>query len=551
MEDLPLLCLRKVFGYLPNLNEQIRCSSTCKKWRAWFEQFRPKTLCLYVHYLPINKRLEYTKERFSNSNSFSVGRFHEFLASEITRSYFSSIRKLAFFHLDGFRRKKFPLPEFEFDKHLNHFKELEILEMKFTEIVYLKEGTLDLPKLKVLSLARTGNWWEHKEDSNHSPIVLNTPSLEVFDGQLERFDFLFPGQLRHLCLPHEGYFFSEGSPPIPKFKQEFPNLESLILLIGKGFSYDFSDSKFFSDELLSSLPKLKRLIVMIGYLERKLFPSPELAKQIDALNLRDLEILMFAGSFLDYPNWKEYTKFFGQIDHLPFSILGCNFGEEMKCGIPPNYFSGYLNIHSVYLGGLCAKPEDQQVDHLLLLKFFKAIGHLSELEFRDPCPLFSEQSFFDSLPDCLSIKSLVFYSPPDERLKSYLLFNNLPQNFDSSWPTIGDHRFLTRLHFGEIKFFLRRKRFSHEPIFSILKNETFHSVHFVYLDVYLDDNQSRYYDCSFKKNIANKSSFQEFVDCSKCQSDGGIDGGEQFGDQSWEKITKHVIEHLVVKGPKF
>src|SRR5699024_3277634 len=155
----------------------------------------------------------------------------------------------------------------------NHFKELEILEMKFTEIVYLKGGTLDLPKLKVLSLARTSNWWAHKEDYNHSPIVLNTPSLEVFDGQLERFDFLFPCQLRYLCLLHERFFPSEGSPPIPEFKQKFPNLESLILLIGHYFSFNFSDSKFFSDELLSSLPKLKRLIVQIGYLEVKLFRS--------------------------------------------------------------------------------------------------------------------------------------------------------------------------------------------------------------------------------------------------------------------------------------
>ena len=102
-----MLCLKKVFDCLPNLNEQSRCSSTCKKWRASFKPFRPGTLCLYVSYLPIYRRLEYTKERFSHSNSFSVGRFHKFFVSEITRSYFSNIRKLAFFNYENFFNVKF------------------------------------------------------------------------------------------------------------------------------------------------------------------------------------------------------------------------------------------------------------------------------------------------------------------------------------------------------------------------------------------------------------------------------------------------------------
>ena len=506
MENLPLLCLRKVFGYLSNLNEQIRCSSTCKKWRALFEQFRPKTLCLYVSYLPINKRLDYTNERFSNSNSFSICQFHEFLATEVTRRYFSGIRKLAFFHIGGFRNVEFTLPAFEFDKHLNHFKELEYLEMQFDEKVHLKGGILDLPKLKVLSLARMCStkkvleWGEFRFNFDDTPIFLKTPSLEIFKGQLQRIEFLFPDQLKHLDLPYE-----DLPPPIPKFKQEFQNLETLILKVGD--SFEFSNSKILSDELLSNLPKLKRLIVKNRSVDSgKLIYSPELTKQVAILNLHNLKILIFSGGILDYQNWKEYTKFFGEIDHLPLFILIFKISDlcQLIPEIPPCYFSGYLNVYLIILGG---DPKSPPVDQSLLLKFLKAISHVPELNFRDPLPL--DQSFFDSLPDCLSIKHLKFFS--FSKNISSLKFDN--------------YRFLTRLSFGEIKFFLHRERISFDPIMSILKNKTFYCA-----ILYFDD-----YQRIFEKKIANESSFREF-DCPNCKSAGG---------NKWNEIEKHIEEHYV------
>ena len=58
MEDLPMLALKNVFDYLPNLNEQIRCSSTCKNWRAAFQEFRPGSLKTIFECFAIVEKLD-------------------------------------------------------------------------------------------------------------------------------------------------------------------------------------------------------------------------------------------------------------------------------------------------------------------------------------------------------------------------------------------------------------------------------------------------------------------------------------------------------------
>ena len=47
MENLPVLCLEKVFDYLQNLNEPNRCSSTCKKWKDASRLFEPTTVSVH------------------------------------------------------------------------------------------------------------------------------------------------------------------------------------------------------------------------------------------------------------------------------------------------------------------------------------------------------------------------------------------------------------------------------------------------------------------------------------------------------------------------
>lgn len=509
MENLPLLCLKKVFEYLPNLNEQIRCSLACQKWRATFQLFKSETLCLYAdNHLPTNKRLAYTNDRFTSSNSFSVSWFEEFLASEITRSYFAHIKKLAFYKYSDSNicdcNKM--LPKFEFARQLNHFRELEYLEMENDRkfVYYLQDRIIDLPKLRVLSLDRPftskARYMGHQNEAgfDNCPIFLNTPQLTTFKGRLSDFKFLFPKQLRHLdlevhleCLP----IF---------FEQTFPNLKCLILNLVDKFPFD-SYQKFVSvelfvqriviDEMLRSLPNLKILVGRIRHIKHcdVFYDRPSPTRFVE-LNRKDMQALVLLDKFLDFQNSWAYTKFFGQIDHLTDSVH-VSSQSELECKIPANHFGGYLQLASLNIGW-------NPVDPSLLLKLLRCIRYVDSVKI-DAREL--EQNFFDRLPDCLSGKSL--HLPPLE---------------------ICDFKFLRRLAFRSIYFTVHKEPFSYDRIFNILKNELCHQISFT-------DLISR----NYKKKRSHKSLFKDF-DCSKCK--------QSFGEgDSKDEVERHVDEHLATE----
>lgn len=536
MENLPILCLKKVFDYLPNLNEQIRCSCTCKQWRDAFQVFKPTTLCLYADrgYLPINKRFVYTNGRFTSSNSFSVRFFDEFLASNVTRTYFSQVKKLAFYKrtdegvcdVNGF------LPKFEFTKQLNYFRELEYLEME-TESTYfccLKDRIIDLPKLEVLSLTlhpfKNQEMFRHHylSDFEKSPIILNTPSLKVFNGGLlSDFTFLFPEHLKHLdtyivCLPI-------------RFEQNFVNLECLILTVLDLYS-ERKDPKIVSDELLGGLSSLKRLIIRVKPCHKPFPHSLTLAKQVADLNFDDLQVFLFSDdNALDFQSLRKCTKFFGQIDHLPVNLFpflyresDSLFDEIIKSEIPLHYFSDYLQLYDLEIG-------NNPIDQSHLLKLLKSVRYLDQLTIHVACPL--GQSFFDRLPDCLTMQSLSFCHDSSVELP------------DRGLLVIRDFTFLTRLVCREIEFPVYRKPLAWWAICNLLKNENclsisilfvgFHSS--IYRLCHLED-----YDCGdlrllYEKTRANRSLFKDFY-CPKCRL---------FAGEPFEEIKQHVKEHLVIE----
>ena len=481
MENLPLVVLRKIFYKLTNLNEIIRCSLVCKNWRLAYETCKPELLCLCPNnFVPLNKKLAFTNSKVARYNSFHFTNV-KFIDSEITRIHFANIKKFIVFDNDYWLDEKFGKPENSLQSQLNHFKSLEYVEIQNDYFFESKdEEHINLPKLKVLILK---GLFQKKENQ----VVLNTPSLEVLIADsLDKFNFLFPQQLRYL-------YFGLNS----KFKTKFVNLKFLNIIVDE--LNDFLNIEFFKN-----FPNLKFLFLF--YTVGEQLPLSKLESQKRKYNLNDLRIIKDVDLF-DYKNYIELKQIYQS--PLCFDV---DFNDLINCKRPFHCFEeNYIPIQILKI--------DKVPDQSRLVAFLKKLDlSSSELMFRYGCNL--TQDFFDELPSYLSINHIYFYGD--------LLYR------------LTDYTFLSKLNFRI--FHITFYQLPYQVVLNMLKNPSFLEFHFYKFEQYcgLQTERAKNYDCDLTYYFYKKEGFSYFD-----AVDAGID--EQISLYHIDDLVRHIEMRLKTK----
>ena len=432
MKNLPFVTLWKIFGELDSLNEVVRCSLVCKNWRAAYEAYKPKTLCLcHDNYMPLHHRLILSNERLTRLNFFKTSKDFQFLQSDITRAHFANIRKLIVFQVtvDPFANY-YVHCGLSFRDQINHFRSLEYLEIQ-NRILSFEDNELELPELKTLRFLRS------RFESENISVVLNTPLLEnlcilqdEFDSnpkipKLTDFKFLFPHQLKYLVIRiHQENF---------KFETKFENLECLVLLSDPCFERDFSGPKL-SDNFLAPLTSLK-------FLFHHRIASAELFKLEEQKRKLGLNKLIFQEfdfwPQLDYENWHKYEEQRDQYRYSP-AIIWTNFHDLVNCQMYPRYLEeNSLSLSDLEVGTVSDQP--------LLIEFLKhtRIGYIA---FHEDFNL--GQDFFNQIAGFLSVGALSFFEKTLNRLT--------------------DFTFITKCNF--FCFYLTYEQFPREMVSAVLRN---------------------------------------------------------------------------------
>ena len=437
MENLPLLVLQKIFSEMSCLNEMIGCSLVCRNWRLAYETlFKPETLCLYPDaYMKLNHRLQFTVEKLTKFNFLKISDDLQFLQSAAARAHFVNVKKLVLFEFTQeadyhFHTRVF---EFSFREHLNHFKCLEYLEIRWRKMI-LKDSLIDLPKLKTLRFQNCVLTGEIVQ------ISLNTPSLEALQlffrelrpisfAEGSRFKCSFPQKLRYLQF----VFHQENF----KFDTRFENLERLVISYGRPPYQNTIEKRVLSDDFLEDFPKLKILLT------DNLNPPDhsDLERQKKKFNLNELKCVQFdLVEYFDYANWQTLLQQAEQFGCWPAKLCA-NFNELINCQIPRHYFKeSYFNLSSLAVGRVS--------DQSLLIELLKSIRIDDELGLTNEFNL--GQDFFDEIAEFLTIPRLLL--------------------FESTLNRLNDFAFLTKLNF--FGFSLYFERFPREAISTVLKKPT-------------------------------------------------------------------------------
>ena len=410
MENLPFLVLEKIFKLMPNLREVIKCSLVCRNWRAAYEaMIKPETLCLYRQELiPLNHRLFHTREKLEEFSFLKSLDHFQFLDSPFSRSHFAHVKRLVLY----LSYPESNLPRFRLRNQLNHFKDLEYVEIA-CNITVLEGCQIDLPKLKTFSCA-----FDVKFENDIGQIVLNTPSLEALrimdygrqisekfvkkfllnlfrrktsqPAKITNFNILYPDQLKLLELQlHEIDF---------KFDRQFPNLEILIFRkaqeIVKDQIKEDPKKRLFDEEFFKCLPGLKFLFLGYGLYWANL---PALEAEKRKFNLNDLKILTYFNYFeFNYQNWHPYVEHKKQLSYWParFDLV---FDKLIDCQIPLRYFKeNYLRLDSLSVRHVTDQP--------LLVDFLRNV-ELGFLKLEYDCNL--GQSFLEAIARSVSIGNLI------------------------------------------------------------------------------------------------------------------------------------------------
>ena len=388
MESLPLVVLRKLFGLMPSLNEQVKCSHVCRNWRAAFEAtMRPESLALFFQkFVPLNYRLFYTNERVPEFSFLRLPCFYDYLHQFLDSSasaLFANIKKLVVF--ECYEIHNYPkVPALRLQKQFNHFKCLEHLEI-VCNMPALEGSEIDLPNLKVLSF-----WGVRQFDGDDVPIVLNTPRLQALriykvigsrqQTTTAHFKFLFPESLRFIEMTNYVENF--------QFETEFSNLECLVFHLDLQWGAN-AQVRLFSDEFLKSLPSLK--LLFINSLHDSL-DSPALDEQQRSFGSKNLKIIRddrISSHKFDFSNWSRYVQHKQLLRCWPQNEIQLVFDKLLNCRMPLDCFKeGYLKINQLKVR--------RMVDQPLLVDFLrKAEVRILTLEY--DCNL--DQSFFDQITE--------------------------------------------------------------------------------------------------------------------------------------------------------
>ena len=492
MENLPLVVLRKIFEKLTNLNEIIRCSLVCKKWRLVYETYKPELLCLYTNnFVPLNKKLAFTNGKVNKFNSFHFTNV-KFIDSEITRIHFANIKKLIIFSFGTWQREKFGKPKKSLQSQLNQFKSLEYVEIQ-DDFFYKSKGKerLNLPNLKILILLIHNN--------SKNQIVLNTPSLQVLiANRLYEFTFLFPQQLRYI-----------NAGLVNKTKNDFVNLKCLRMVAD-------SVKKSLNNEFLKNLPSLKFLILFSRFDNESPFQR-NLESQKRKYNLNNLKVIEHEDLF-DYKNWRKYIELKEQIHRWPdgFEV---DFKELINFKVPFNYFEeNYLLIKILKI--------DHVPDQSQLVAFLKKMDFSrSKLIFKYGCNL--DQYFFDEIPSYLSIECINFYGD---------LFYRLT-----------DYTFITKLNFRSI--YLNFHQLPYQAVWNMLKNPSFCHSSFYKFEQSNDlqkDREKNDYDLRYEFYKNEDSSYGEST-FGKFNYDDEDEDEEEDDDHFQIDEIDDIVRHIEVK----
>lgn len=441
MENLPFVVLKKLFKMMPDRNETIKCSQVCRNWRAAYEMAieRESLFLNFEEFLPLNYLLFYTNEpvvesfflRLPSDPKLELEIPFRFLSSDATRVHFANLRKLVIFPLKYAHKE---VCEFSFKKQLNHFQNLEHLEL-YSWSFTTEDYEIDLPKLKIFHLF--DGIVEKNNKTRDKKIVLKTPSLQVLRTRfmkITKFKFRSPRQLKYLdaTIPGSGF----------KFETEFSNLECLVLFTEnspKFFKHERDRPIYKLDEdFFEELPNLKFLFV-----PRDEYDYSALSAAKRKFNLEDVKILDLENEYYDefgYTNWHRYVEHRQQLRRWPNHFC-VEFTKLINCKIALSHFKeNYLRIFLLTVRHVTSEP--------LLIEFLRNVKiEILSLDY----DFNLGQSFFDEIADFLTVRSIYSYG--------------------SALAGVSDPSVLSRMKFDEFELkYDQYDQFPRQVVLAILQN---------------------------------------------------------------------------------
>lgn len=479
--NLPLTALKKIGEEFNELEELIKFSHVCKKWRSAYNLYlKPELLCLTLDFRPLNKRLLYSTERIKERNLLKISSF-DFLGSGHWKHHFNPLRKLVI-HREPLIHDKTTILKFSFEKQLNHFENLEHIQIRNVDFQN-EDDEINLPKLKILNLTNVR--------FEGGRVIFNTPLLEILKlNQNEKSisdEFLHPNSLRYL-----EYNLSEKTEvgELEKDLIKFQNLE--ILFITKAL-ISINSQKLnvkLNRKILDHLPKLKFVSNNVIEGLEKLNFLPPTSKEI-----KILENFYNDGDYnLDFKNLKKYTHYRDHIGSYPLEFT-VEFQSLLENKTALDLVKdNFIRLVCLYVNNL--------KDQTSLISFLKSLKYLSLLSIEENCQL--DQSFFSDLPNYLTVHFTWFFSGPHfKQIKDFSFLRSL-------------NTFSIRISFVD--------HFMNELLFDLLKNKNCNEYSFYFKNVSrntLPENihefvkEPKYFmmckTCGFKFKVKNEKDIKDHL----------------------------------------
>ena len=397
--NLPTLFLIELFKYI-NFKERLKISRVCRNWREVVFSLNPVTLFCYFDFYPKNLRWSYANKVIGYENSLEVCNLN-FLQHKLTINFFQAIKKLIIFNID-FGREGIE----NFEKHIQHFKSLEQLELNGFN--FKKKSTFDFPKLRILVLKDVCI-----NNSNYT-IDLAAPNLEVFVCWKLICNVRFlesPAKLKYLECVNCNYDF--------KFNCEFSNLEHLNF---------FDTTGSIRDDFLSDLPNLKKIVLYNNFSRTDL---EQFKRRREAYAMDDLEILFLGfedvyvkptigynfSHMLQRSNIidliENYSKLSNSIVSWPVYVDFSELISQFNEALPNSFFKKFTNIKTLHVGKL--------KDQLALVEFIRNCGYVEHLRI-----FYSslDQRFYDQL-NLLSISILEITDEKTGKIENFNFISKL------------------------------------------------------------------------------------------------------------------------------
>lgn len=298
-----------------------------------------------------------------------------------TSFFKSNIMKTLLCNLKILYIKRAPLEKeklFNLDQNLNQLKNLE--QLQIDRIKVRKGYTLDLPKLKILSIG-------YLYSTSHERFSIDCPNLYAFEAKsnILKFCFKYPKNITHLKF----YSLFRYEDEISKFR----NLEYLIYDSPKDTFNQLHDLKehrnlkelhFKKDtkNLVQQCFEQKtsnNLSFEIYYVGLNVETKEEIEQYAETINSKEKtdKTEFYA---LNYSKTSDLIDFVFEID---YTILTSKLE-----GVPKNFFNKFINIFKVTVSN-----DEKGTDQSMFVDFIRRLKHLRFLDI----DVSFDQSFYNSL----------------------------------------------------------------------------------------------------------------------------------------------------------